>query len=298
MDRIRNSWSLVKEAWAVLRQDRELALFPVLSGIVSVLVLASFALPALLLFPWAELSHSGSGSFRSELGAHFGPLHYVGIFLYYLATYFVVVFFNAGLVACVKKRFAGEDPTLRDGLDFSLQNVGRIFQWALLSATVGTILRGIEERAGWLGQIVVGLLGMAWSVVSFFVVPVLVYERVGPIDALRRSADTLRKTWGEALVANIGMGWAFGLLSLAGALVLTGGIVGGIALLAGGATVLGIVAMVGTLVLCLVYWTALGIIQSALQGIFLTACYEYATTGAVPSAFTADYVMAAYRPKR
>src|SRR5205823_14960502 len=92
MDRIRNSWSLVKEAWAVLRQDRELALFPVLSGIVSALVLASFALPALLLFPWGELSHTGgSGSFRSEFGAHFGPLHYVGIFLYYLVTYFVVV---------------------------------------------------------------------------------------------------------------------------------------------------------------------------------------------------------------
>src|SRR4051794_10645330 len=173
MDRIRNSWSLVKEAWAVLRQDRELALFPVLSGIVSALVLASFALPALLLFPWAELGRSvDSRSLHGGYGAHFGPLHYVGIFLYYLVTYFVVVFFNAGLVACVKKRFAGEDPTLRDGLDFSFQNIGRIFQWALLSATVGTVLRAIEERLGWVGQIVAGLLGMAWSIVSFFVVPV------------------------------------------------------------------------------------------------------------------------------
>jgi len=299
MDRIRCSWMLAKEAWAVLRQDRELALFPILSGIVSVLVLASFALPAVLLFPWGEVVDShGSAGFRSEFSSHFGPLHYVGIFLYYLATYFVVVFFNAGLVACVKKRFAGEDPHLRDGLEFSMRNAGRIFQWALLSATVGTVLRAIEERAGWVGQLAAGFLGLAWSVVSFFVVPVLVYEQVGPIDALKRSAATLRKTWGEALVANLGMGIAFTLLALIGVVVLIGGLVGGGVIVAGGSALAGIVVMAGTVALCLIYWTALGIVQSALQGIFLTACYEYATTGAIPSVFTPEYVVQAYRPKR
>lgn len=300
MERIRCSWSLMKEAWAVLRQDRELALFPILSGIVSILVLATFALPSILLFPWAEWSHaSGPGGFRSSFHLDLGPLHYAGIFLYYLATYFVVVFFNAGLVACAKKRFAGEDPTLGDGLSFSVQNAGRIFQWALLSATVGTVLRAIEEHASRLGQIVTSLLGLAWSAASFFVVPVLVYERVGPVDALKRSAAILRKTWGEALVTNIGMSAVFTLLVLGGVAVMVLGMIGGGLLIA--AThqpALGIAVMLGTLALCVIGWTALGIVQSALQGIFLTACYEYASTGTVPAAFTHDYVVGAWRSRK
>lgn len=299
MDRIRCSWSLMKEAWAVLRQDRELALFPILSGIVSALVLATFALPSVLLFPWANWSHvSDAGGFHSDFHLNLGPLHYAGIFLYYLATYFVVVFFNAGLVACARKRFAGEAPTLRDGLSYSVQNAGRIFQWALLSATVGTVLRAIEEHASWLGQIVTSLLGLAWSAASFFVVPVLVYEQVGPVDALKRSAAILRKTWGEALVTNIGMSAVFTLLILGGVGLLILGLVGGGFLIAGHMAALGIAVMLGTLALCLLGWTALGIVQSALQGIFLTACYEYASSGAVPSAFTSDYVVGAWRPKK
>jgi hypothetical protein len=294
METIRRSWILTREAWAVLCQDRQLALFPILSGIASALVLASFLVPSLVFFPWAELTRSASGtsfSFRP------GPLHFAGVFVYYLLTYFVVVFFNAGLVACVRKRFAGEAPTLSDGLRFSMENAGRILQWALFSATIGTILRAVEENLGWLGRMVAGLLGMAWSVASFFVVPVLVYERVGPIEALRRAVAALRKAWGEGLVANVGMGAVFALLAVAGGVVLFITLIAG-GFLAGSHLALGLGVMATTALLCVLYWTALSILYSTLQGIFLTACYEYATTGAAPAAFSADHVIAAWRPKK
>ena len=286
------SWDLVKEAWAVLRQDRQLVLFPILSGIVSLFVSASFLVPLGLMI-WSQVGQGDAGGHRD---LNLGPLHYVLTFLYYLVSYFVVVFFNAGLVACVRMRFAGQSPTLNDGLTFSFRHVGLIFQWALLAATVGTILRAIEERASWLGQIVVSLIGIAWTIATSFVVPVLVYEGVNPFEAVKRSAIVFKRTWGETVVVNFGISKVFGLLILPSFLVLVGAGVGAVSLAQTNAVSAGILFGLA-LVVCILYWLALAIVQSALQGIFLTACYHYASTGQVPSAFTATNVTEAWRPK-
>lgn len=289
MERLERSWALTREAWDVLRQDRELALFPILSGICSFLVMVSFFVPLGLML-WPQVAR-GEGH-RAEMG----PVHYALIFLFYLASYFVVVFFNCGLVACARIRFAGGNPTLRDGLEFSTRNVGIIFQWALLSATVGMLLRWLQERTGWLGRIVIGLVGLAWSLATLFVVPVLVHERVGPIAALKRSAETFRRTWGEAVITNVGMSLAFNLLALPALLVVLAAVAGAIAL-AGTNGALAVAVLLGGIGLALVYGVALAIVHSTLQGIFLTACYEYATTGTVPSAFSQHHVAQAWRAK-
>ncbi len=292
-ERARRSWSLMREAWDVLRQDRGLVLFPIMSAVCSLLVIASFAVPFLMTLPWGEMARNGGSRAVEE---HFGPLHYAALFLFYLATYFVVVFFNTGLIACVRTRLAGGEPTVRDGMAFATANVGRIFQWAMVSATVGTILRALEDRAGWLGRLVIGLIGMAWSLATAFAVPVLVYEEVGPFEAVTRSAAALRRTWGETVVANISLGAAFGLLFLPGLAVVVLGAVGGFALL-DSAPAMATVLFVGSWVVAIGYWTALAVVQNTLQSIFLTACYEYATTGEVPSAFSRAYIVEAWRPK-
>jgi uncharacterized protein DUF6159 len=291
-DRIRRSWQLVKEAWGVLRQDTGLVVFPILSGICSLLVMASFVVPILVMAPWSYRSVPGQGqSFEWEMG----PWGYLLLFLYYLVSYFVVIFFNSALVACVRLRFSGRRPTVSDGLSFAAGNAGRIFQWALLSATVGVILRTLEERASWLGQIVIGLIGLAWSLATAFVVPVLVYEQVGPIEAVKRSAQAFKRTWGETVVANFGMNSVFGLLFLGGFIILVPGIA--LATTMSGSLMAAAITLGITVILCLCYWIGLAIVQTALQGIFLTACYQYATTGQVPSAFTPEYVVGAWRPK-
>jgi hypothetical protein len=293
MERVRRSWSLLGEAWAVLRVDRELVVFPIVSGICSLLVLASFAVPFLLRIPWGQVTSGNSQGFEVSMGYW----DYLWLFLYYLVTYFVVVFFNSGLVACVRIRLAGGDPTLRDGFAFATANVGRIFQWAVVSATVGTVLRTLEERLGWLGQIVIGLIGLAWSLATAFVVPVLVHERVGPFEAVKRSALAFRKTWGETVVANVGLGLAFTLLSLGALPLLILAIVAGVMLMEA-APAVGVTVLVGGLALCFIYWIALGIVQSTLQSIFLTACYQYASTGVVPGVFSEEHIVGAWRPKK
>jgi hypothetical protein len=287
------SWELVKESWGVLREDRELMVFPVLSGIATLLISAGFLIPIALSLPWDDLRRGvgGDGAFR------FGPLHYALSFLYYLVSYFVVVFFNAGLVACVRMRFQGEKPTVADGIAFSCRNLGMLFQWAVFSATVGTILRAIEDRANWLGSLVAGIVGVMWSIATLFVVPVLVYEGVGPVQAVQRSASAFRKTWGETVVVNFGLNTVFGLLLLPSILVLLAGFYAFVSLaqtdMTRGAMVFG-----GVVSVCAAYWLGLAIVQSSLQGIFLTACYEYATTGVAPAAFSEQHISGAWRPRK
>jgi hypothetical protein len=287
---------LMREAWGVLRQDRKLVLFPLLSGICSLLLLASFATPFLILLPWRELAQSAAAD--QSAAPPLAPWHYLLIFLFYLMTYFVVVFFNTGLVACIRLRLAGGEPTVRDGFDVARANAGRIFQWVLVSATVGTLFRALEERAGWLGRWVISLVGMSWSLATAFVAPVLVHEPVGPFEAVKRSAQAFRRTWGETALASIGLGFGANVLLLPVMAVLFLGVIGSMFLVDMNATLAAGIVFGGTVALVLVYSIALAILHSALQSIFLTACYQYATTGEVPAGFSRQSIVEAWQPKK
>jgi hypothetical protein len=203
-----------------------------------------------------------------------------------LANYFVIAFFNVALVSAASSRLAGGHATINDGLETAWQRKGRVFQWALLSATVGILLRMIEERTPWLGRLVGGLIGMAWTLASYFVVPVLAAEDVGPAEALQRSADLFRETWGEEVVGGFSFGLIFALLALPGiALPLLGKILGPTGVAAGVA-------------FAVLYWLLLSIISAAVQGIFVAALYRYAKTKHVSAGFRLENFSMAWQPKR
>ena len=140
--------------------------------------------------------------------------------------------------------------------------------WALVSATVGMVLRMIEERSERIGRFVAGLLGMAWTMISFLVVPVLVAQRKGPIDALKESTTLLKKTWGEQVVGNFSFGLVFFILSIPA-----------FALGAAGFYIGGKVALASFVGIAVVYLVVLALIQSALQSVFQAAVYIYACGG-------------------
>jgi hypothetical protein len=204
-------------------------------------------------------------------------LYYGSLFLFYFANYFIVVFFNAAIVACAAARMSGGNPTIGDGLRAATARLPVIFGWALVCATVGLLLRVIEDRSDKIGRIAAGLLGMAWTVVSFLVVPVLVIENKGPIAALKDSTTLLKKTWGEQLVSNFSFGTIFTLLALpAIGLIFLGAYLGSAPIL---------FLCIGVAV---IYFIALALVQSALQAIFQTALYLYARDGQVPDGFHAE----------
>ena len=276
MGKFGRTWAMMKASASVLRQDKEMMVFPVMSGIFTMLLLASFVAPLI-----------GSDFFaRMEDDQQQQTVFYLGMFLFYVLSYFIVIFFNSAIVACAMIRMDGGDPTVKDGLNAAMNRIGKIFAWAVVAGTVGFLLRMIEERSPMVGKIVVALIGLAWTVASYLAVPVLVVEDKGPIDALKESGRLLKQSWGEQIIGNLGFGLVFFVLSIpAVALVFVGiaigngyGVIGGIALAA-------------------VYLLILGIVQSALQVIYQTAVYRYARFGKGPEGFDDELLASSIRQR-
>lgn len=195
VDRLSNGWKLSMSSFSVIRKHKKLLVFPILSGLSLVLVMGSFLLVFFASMGWniENIDPERNGT------------NYLFIFIYYLVNYFVIVFFNMALVHCARLYFNGEEPSVSAGLAFSMSKIGAIFSWAVFAATVGTILRAIQENSGTIGRIITGIIGIVWSIATFFVVPVIAYENLGPIDAFKRSSEIMRNKWGE----RIGAGFSF-----------------------------------------------------------------------------------------
>ncbi|HOW72654.1 MAG TPA: DUF6159 family protein [Phycisphaerae bacterium] len=281
--RVTNGLSLARASWEVLKLDKELLVFPLLSGIACLMVLASFAVP--LIGSDYVQTIVDDESIRAEVQSD--PLLWVVLFAFYFANYFVIVFFNSALVGCAMIRFQGGDPTVADGFRIAFARLPQIASWALVSATVGVILKAIESRSERIGKFVAGLLGMAWGVTTYFVVPVLVVEKVGPFEAIKRSVSILRRAWGEALVSNIGIGLVVFFATL---ICFVPGILGAVAGLVYGQMVLMAVGIAVSVVLVIL----VSLISSALHAVIVGALYQYASNGKVPGAFDSDALRGAF----
>ena len=199
--KISYTFSLMSASWQVLKKDKELLVFPLLSGICCLLVIASFAVPVFMTGSYAP--PAGEATTAQQVA------YYLTLFAFYFCNYFVIIFFNAAVISCAVIRLAGGDPTVSDGLRAAFSRIHLIAAWALVSATVGVVLRILEDRSRTVGRIVISLLGAAWAVVTYLAVPVLVVEQAGPLTAFKRSARLLKDTWGEQLVGGFSFGLVF-----------------------------------------------------------------------------------------
>jgi hypothetical protein len=270
---VSRSFTLIKESWRVISLDKEILLFPVLSGVALLVILLSFVLPALFL--------------SSSSGAFSGGLLLVGLFLFYLLCYFVVIYFNTALITCARIRLTGGNPVFMDGIRNANAHFVSIFIWAMISATVGLVLHLLQERAGIIGQIVIGLIGAAWSLITYFAIPVMIFEEKGPVEAIRESASLFRKTWGETLIGQVSIGIVFVILGVLGMIPVA------LALMSGSFTLFLIL-----LAIFIIYIAILMVIGSSLQGVYNTALYLYATTGNVPEAYSKELIANAFAPKQ
>ena len=274
-EKLSRSWELVKASATVLRSDKELMLFPIISGIATLAVLATFLLP---MFALRIFEHGfGVG------GAIFG-------FVFYFCQYSVIIFFNCALVGAAMIRLDGGDPTLRDGFAAARSRLPAILGYAAISATVGVLLQALKNKDNnFLVRLLGSGLGAAWTLATFLVVPILVSREIGPIDALKQSAGLLKRTWGENAIGNIGIGAAFGLITFA---VLLLGV--GLTVLAAQASIalavaVGVLFLLGVLLL--------GIYQAALSGIYSAVLYRYATANETPVAFKRLDLAQSFAPK-
>ena len=274
-EKFSRSWELVKASAGVLRSDKELMLFPLISGAATLLVMATFLIPVFAL----RIFENGIGVGGVVLG-----------FLFYFCQYSVIIFFNCALVGAAMIRLDGGDPSLRDGFDAAKSRLPSILGYAAIAATVGVLLQGMKSRDNnFIVRLVGSGLGAAWTLATFLVVPVLVSRDIGPIDALKESVALLRRTWGENAIGNVGIGAAFGLITfvflLAGAGLTFAAYQVALPLAIG----VGAIFLLGVLLL--------GIYQAALSGVYSAALYRYAVSHEAPAAFRGAMLEDAFRNK-
>jgi len=281
-EKLSRSWQLVKASASVLSQDKELLVFPAVSAISTMLVGACFVLPMFAGGGFDQLDRVANGEA--------GLAVYLWAFAFYLSQYFVIFFFNSALVGAAMIRLQGGDPTVADGFRIAFGKVGPILGYAAIAATVGMILRALQERAGFIGTWIVGLLGVAWTVATFMVVPILVTQEVGPIDAVKQSASMLKKTWGENVIGQGGIGAVFGLLFFL--LILLG-----VALFVAVAMTKSVALMAVVGVSLVIAVILLALVQSALAGIYAAALYRHASGEAAGAGFDQGMLQSAFAAK-
>jgi Family of unknown function (DUF6159) len=274
MGRFARSWEMFKASWRVLRSRKELVVFPLLAGAGELVVAIIFLTPAVFTL---DFDSEGSGA---------TPATYALLAGFYVFTAYVAIFFNAALVSQAHVALKGGDPSVAGGLRTARSMAGWLVPWALLSATVSMIIRIIEERLGFLGRFIGGLVGMAWNLVTYLVLPVMVLEKVTTKPAVKRSAQLFRGTWGENVLGNVGIGLVTVLLILPSILLI------GLGAVAGGAVAL---VLLGIAVL---WFLLIVVVTSALSGIYQTALYHYAADKFVPQEFAGADLDHAFPPKR
>ncbi len=283
MGKFSRSWELVKQSFTILRSDKQLMLFPVLSAVSCFAVTAAIASGgAFLLLPARAAAIAAGERFNPNQS----PMFLLGMFTLYVVNYFVIVFFNVALVGVANSRLMGGTWTFKDGLELAWERKGTILQWALVAATVGVLLRTLEERLGLIGRLIMRIIGIAWTLACYFVVPVLAFEDLTPIDALKRSSKLFRDTWGEKVIG----GFSLSMVSLV--LMLPG-----IGLPIAAAFLAGINGMMVGLILMVLYFLVLSVFMSAVGGIFNAALYRYACFKQVPPAFSEELIASAWAPK-
>ncbi|HYV96412.1 MAG TPA: DUF6159 family protein [Gemmatimonadaceae bacterium] len=269
MERIRRSFRLIERSYQILMQDKELMVLPLLSGVFITLAIVG----VILGFGFS------TDTFEQDRGTAYLP-----IFVMYVVTYTIGIFFQSAVVAGATERMRGGDPTLRSALGAAWSRIGAILGWALFAATVGMLLKFIEDRVGFLGKIVTRLAGVAWSLATFFIVPVLVLEDHPVDESFTRSASLFRQTWGETFAGGAGIGIiaVFAWIALAIVVFL----------------LVSIGALIPALVAGVVGAVTIAAFTSALQGVYVASLYRYATAGHETSGFDEDLLAQAFVPKR
>jgi hypothetical protein len=282
MERIKRSWALVKASVEVLKLDKELLIFPLISSIMMIFITLTFLIPTLVGNVLDTIFDTGMPVFG-----------YMVLFLFYLVQYTVVFYNNTALVGAAMIRLRGGDPTVRDGYKIASQRILPILGWSLISATVGLILNMLSgnsdhKRRG-LGGLIASILGAAWNVLTFLVVPVLAVEGLGPIKAIQRSWELLKRSWGEQISGTLSIGLIFGLIGIAGGMLM---IDIGVALSLWLKSSIPIIIFG---VLLLLFIMIISLLSSTLSGIFSAAVYAYAADGQV-SLFDESLIRDAINP--
>ena len=284
MGRFRRSWELGKSSWSVIRSEPRLVLLPVISFLVILVVMGTFASGIFFAGGGSEAFDKIGDDSSVQSSINIGG--WVMLAVGYLVAAYVVIFFNSALIWAANEHFEGRDVSLRTALGAAFKNAFKILPWAIISATVSFLLKLAQEKLDFVGDIIAGVAGLAWSVITFLVLPAIVVEGLGPKDAIKRSSKLFKKTWGENMIGN----GAVGLITLVGVLI-------GLPLLAVLFTDSTPLIAAG-IALLVIWWSLVAAVTSAMSVVYQMALFRYAAEGNTAAEFESVGLDKAFKPKK
>jgi hypothetical protein len=304
MDKFQRSWQLLKSSLAVIASNRSLLVFPIVIFACTASIAVLFLAPPLLRptgHPYLSGDH-WNAIYHSLVNTTGGPDHRQATFtpgaaLYFGGLYFVCMFIatfcNVAFYHEILKALGNEPVSIVRGLKFASTRLGAILLWTIFAGIVGFIIRMIEERLSWVGQIVGGLIGLAWSVASVFVIPVIVHDQStnNPFTVLKNSAVILKRTWGEALIGYVGLGFVNTVVILGSVLFLGATFAASVFL--HNFALIGVVGFGWLIAICC--WSYL---TSVASNVYRGALYLYAAEGMVAAPYNQDMLNMAWKYKK
>jgi hypothetical protein len=278
---MRRGWDLTKKAWGVVRANPGLVKLPIYGGIFAFIGFVVLGIPGLLL-----LGQNGAGTPQQVGGA---ILLIAGSYL----SSFSVIYFNVALAASADAAFRGADASTSVGLAVARQRRGVIAAWAAIAALVSLFFNILRNQNGLLGPIAAALGAAIWSLITFLIVPVLAFEGLGPMEAIKRSASMFRDKWGQQITGDIAIGAITGLAILVSVLVCLAGFF----VLLSGSTV-AVAAGGGLLILGVVAIIAAAVIGGAVRGVFGVALYRYIAEEQLVGPFTSEELERSVKPSK
>lgn len=307
MGKFTRSWLLFKSSISVIVQNKQLLLFPIVISALTIVIILFFVAPALL---WPTGHSYTSVEHWQTIGSTFftasanvsgrNSIHFTGspaatayLVLLYFVSMFLATFFNVAFYNEILAALSGKPVSLGRGLRFACSRYKAIFLWALFAGIVGLIIKAIEQKLDFVGKIIARFIGVAWSIASVFAIPVIVRDpqSANPLVVLRKSAGTLRRTWGEALIGYIGIGFGNVIFLFASLLLLAGAAFVAIQLNNFWLLAIG----VGIWVLALFAWSYLMNVASL---VYKGALYLYAAEGVIAAPYNRELLNAAWKFKK
>lgn len=282
-ERMRQGWQLTKKSWGVVRSHPGLIRLPIFGGALALLCAVVLCGPGAYLLSRDD----GSSSSATKVG---------GVVLVVIGAYcasFFVIYFNVALAAAADQALRGQQPDIRAARGVARSRIGVIAAWAAVSVVVSAFFALLRDKGGIVGNIGAGIGAAIWGLITFMVVPVLAFEGIGPVAAIKRSASLFRQRWGQQVTGNVVIGGVAGLIVLVG--VVAG--IGGIALLAGGEAGLEVLGA-ALLLIGIVIAVAGSVFAGATRGVFGTALYRYIADDRAVGPFSAPELESAVRTHR
>ena len=275
--RIRASWLLFKESWRFLAADKELLLIPVAALVLNLCLLGIVIGSTVLL-----TQNSENPLFTGDT---LHTLDYVVLFMVYVVGAFTLALSQAAITHTVYTRLHNGNARLGESISVALSHAGTLFVWALITSTVGVILRMIAERSQLIGKIVAALMGAAWAIATFFVIPAIVIDKKGAVESIPFSITTFKRTWGETIVSNITLGLFFFLAYMLAIISVVGMIILGV-------YVENLIIILTALIIGVAWLVMASLAQAALEGVIKTVLYIYATDATTPTNFNRELLEA------